>query len=333
MKKLIAVVLLLVAVSGYLFFFYQSDERIVKEYAKNEYGIDVEIKELKNTGFLSDDEYIVFPKNHEDLEFTIIVPFDDGIISDNYSRALAADQELHKLKKVMSEVRDLGFSGSNNGEIKVDFVKIGKDLSSNKYIVNLYSDSPIKIVSFEDKELDRYFKLLSLIQQSEAKIHRVFISDRREPVDSNTIVLNMDNLNNVKTKEGLLLQIKRSNWKFASYYENKKWESKKAKVENERFTFGSKYDEYWFNCGEMNETGECTSIFVQIEFKENSLNQENVYLEEDLNSIFNLFKTIAPTANIEYSFIEEESDDSKRFMDHEIKKFGETSNFIEKHFN
>lgn len=51
-----------------------------------------------------------------------------------------------------------------------------------------------------------------------------------------------------------------------------------------------------------------------IYFKDHSLTQTNSHLEEDFNSIFTLFgKTIQPKASIEYSFIEESSDDSIRF--------------------
>jgi hypothetical protein len=332
MKKVIAAAFLLIAVGAcLLFYFFQSGEYKVKEYAKSEYGLDVEIIEKTNTGFPSDTEYLVFPKNHEDLEFTIIVPFSDGGITDNYSRALVADKELHRLKKVMSDVKDLGFSPSGNGELKVDFVKMGREPDANKYLVHLNSGSPIKIASFENEELDRYLKLTKLIKQSGASVHRVIISDGHGH-DSKSITLNMDELKNTNSKEDLLNHIIRSNWKFASYYENKKWESKKEKVENERFTFGSKYDEYWFNCREMNENGVCTNIFVQVEFKDNSLNKENPYLEEDINSIVQLFKEIAPKANIEYSFIEEGSDDSTRFTGYEMKKFDDTSSFIDKYF-
>ncbi|MFI8687534.1 hypothetical protein [Rossellomorea sp. NPDC077527] len=330
MKKLIAVIFLFASVGIYLFIYFPSDERKVKNYAKSEYGIDVEVKKVSNKGFGSDETYVVFPENHEDLEFAISFPNGAGEITDNYSRALAADEKLHQLKKVMPGIKGLGFEASDNGKLKVNFVKIGKDPSENKYLVNLSSPKPIEIAKFEEEDLDKYFKLLTLIQESRAEINRVYITDERSAVDSNTIEFNMDNLKNVKTKEDLLFHLKRFNWELASYYANKKWESEKEKIENGRFTFGSEYDDYWFNCGELNEQEECTSILALVKFKENSLNKQNVYLKEDLISILHFFDRIAPKANIEYRFIEKGSNESKRFTEYEIKKYHDISAFIDK---
>ncbi|WP_226675889.1 hypothetical protein [Rossellomorea aquimaris] len=330
MKKLIAVIFLFASVGVYLVINFPSDERKVKEYAENEYGIDVEVKKVSNEGFGSDDTYVVFPENHEDLEFAITFPNGDGVITDNYARALAADEKLHQLKKVMPGIKDLGFGASDNGKLKVSFVKIGKEPSENKYLVNLSSPKPIKIAKFEKEDLNRYFKLLILIQESRAEVNRVYITDKRGPVDRNTIALNMDKLKNVKTKEDLLFHLKRFNWEFASYYANKKWESEKEKIENGRFRFGSEYDDYWFRCGELNEQEECTSILALVKFKENSLNKQNVYLKEDLTSILHFFDRIAPMANIEYRFTEEGSNESKIFTEYEIKKYHDISAFIDK---
>lgn len=83
----------------------------------------------------------------------------------------------------------------------------------------------------------------------------------------------------------------------------------------------------------MNQKGECTNIFVQIYFKDHTLTQANRYLEEDFVSIFTLFeKTIQPKASIEYSFIEESSDDSLRFTDYEIAQYASTADFIKRNF-
>lgn len=294
---------------------------------KNEYGINVEIKQLIRYGIASNKEYIVSPKNNKDIEFSVIIdPSTERVITDNYSRALEVNIEQHKLEKVIPDIEKLGFIGSINDEIRVSFL-------GEQNIVFLNSTSPFEIATFEEKELDRFFDIQELIKGSGALIHRVNVSDMREPSESNYISLDMGMLKSVSTKEDLLLQIKKSNWEIASFYENKKWESEKANVENERFTFGSKYDDYWFNCRETNEKGECTNIFVSLNFKENSLTKANNNLEKDFNSIFTLFeKTITPKAMIEYSFIEVGSDDSVRFTDQEIAKFGTTSNFIDKNF-
>lgn len=100
-----------------------------------------------------------------------------------------------------------------------------------------------------------------------------------------------------------------------------------------RFTFDSEYSDYWFNCRETNEQGECTNIFVTIYFNENSLTKANVNLEMDLNSIFTLFEEkIKPKASVEYNFIEKGSGNSVRFLDKEIARYDNTSDFIKQNF-
>ena len=316
-------ILLIGAIS--LYFFSQTDDRRVTTYMKDKYGIDIMIKNKGFTsGFPSDQEFTVSPKDHKDFTFSVIID-SEANITDNYARMLEGDRELHKLQKVMPEIKKLGFVVSKED----DFLFV----SENSISVNLYSPTALEVAHFEDQDLDRFLALQKLIKQSGALVDLVDVTDMQEVSESTTIGFDMKHAESIHTKEQLLSSMKKSNMVIASYYENKKWESEKEKVENERFTFDSPHNDKWFNCRETNNKGECTNIFVQIYFKDHSLTKANSHLEEDFKSIFTLFeKTIQPKATIEYSFIEESSDDSIRFTEHEIAQYASTADFIQKNF-
>lgn len=318
-----------------------SNDQLIKDYVKDTHGIDIVIKNsYKNELELGEDSYIVAPVDHQEMDFLVVVESylaedepelnykGEHLIRDNYTTALAADTELHKLDSIISEINKLGFSESFDNENRVFFGEEGREIWGL-----LYSKLPMEIKSFEEKDLDRLFELYKLIKQSGALFDMIIISDMRANHERGSFVFDMKGLKNVNTKEAFLLEMKKTNANIASFYENKKWASEKDKIENDRFTFDSEYDDFWFNCREVNENGECTNIFVTVYFKENSLTKPNSNLEQDLNSIFNLFeKTITPKALIEYNFIEVSSDDGIRFQEHEIKKYSSTLDFINNNF-
>ncbi|TYR73426.1 hypothetical protein FZC79_18455 [Rossellomorea vietnamensis] len=331
MKKVILGFVMITAALVFLLnAFLTKEHREVKNYIEEKYRFSADIKKVESYGFPSDNEYIVSPSHNMDLEFTVIPDPREDAFTDDYPKAKEAYQESQKLKKSAPEIKKLGFHSLEHEELRLSF-----NQRNNYFTLILQTDSPIDIASFEEKELDRFFKLQELIKKSNAKVNHVTVYDNRDLVDRNSIILNMQHLREVKTKEELLLGIKKSDSGIASFYENEKWKAEKEKVENDRFTFGSEYSEswFWFSCSVTNEKGECSNIFVSVYFSENMLTKTNEYLEEDLNSIFTLFeKTIAPNAAIEYNFLEQGSHNSVRFTKNQIANYESTEKFINKNF-
>ncbi|MDN4492163.1 hypothetical protein [Ureibacillus aquaedulcis] len=333
MKKTLmfwSISLVLLVGTIFVYYLFNSEEAQVKKYVKEAYDLDVVIKTMSSSGIASDHVYTVYPTGHRHLEFEVSFDPSTSTMTDNYARAAEADEELHKLEKVIPAINELGFQGSewDDNEIRVAFLD-----SMKKNSIHLYTSTPIEYETFEEKELSRIFKLQELIKESGASLKYATVEDTREVPESNSIVIQMEDMAEVQTEDELLAQLKRSNWGLASFYENQKWAAEKEKVENERFTFGSQYDDYWFNCRKVNENGDCTNILVSIYFTENNLTQSNVYLEKDLNSIFSLFEdTISPNGSIEYAFNGEGSNNGLRLTKQEIKKFGSTSDFIHANF-
>lgn len=326
---LIGVPLLFIACIA-LYFTDFTEQLKVKKYVKEEYGYNVEIKHLYRSGIASDYNFVVFPKDHPHLEFNVILDYSyPDQITDNHARAIEADKALHKLEKVIPAIEELGFHGPSyqDNEIRVSYLD-----DMEKHSLYLYTPTPLEIATFEENELERFFELQKLIKQSGASITYVVVQDMQEPI-SNDIVFYMGDVQNITKKEDFLLELKKSTRELASYYENMKWEAERVKVENNRFTFQSEYDDYWFHCRETNEKGECNNILVTVYFNENSLTKSNINLEKDLDSIFNLFEdTIKPRAFIEYHFVENGSDDRIIFLDKEIATYENTLDFINKNF-
>lgn len=204
---ILGVFVLLIA-SIALYFSDYSEKRKIKKYAEDTYGYDVEIKQLYRTGIGSDYEYVVFPKNHQHLEFKITLdPYSDTI-TDNYASALEADKALHKLDKVIPAIEDLGFQGPDytNKEISIRFSD-----ETKKHALYLYTATPIEMATFEKNELDRFFELQNLIKQSGAPITYVVVEDMREPADSSSILFYMKDVQSTNTKDDFLLQLKKAN--------------------------------------------------------------------------------------------------------------------------
>lgn len=148
-SKFIVMLPIIFVVAIFLYFFTQNDDRRVTTYMKDKYDMDIVIKNKGLTnGFPSDQEYMVYPKDHEDLTLSVIIDH-EGSLTDNYARMLEADRELHQLKKVMPEIEKLGFVASKEDNLLF--------VSENSISANLYSPTALDIAHFEEADLDRFF--------------------------------------------------------------------------------------------------------------------------------------------------------------------------------
>ncbi|MED1863888.1 hypothetical protein P4V41_10545 [Fictibacillus nanhaiensis] len=335
MKKIIffvtcAVIIILML---YLNLKIESNDDVVKGYMKNKHGIDVKIVEKKEESPMVSSEivYIVSPVDQSEVLFTVTVnpDTDPAQIKDTYNQAVQTYKEYHKLETVVPEIKKLGFSG----EFKPHPLRYESKQVNGKwqnYIsLPLKMNSRLNISSFEEKELDRFIKLIKLIQNSGASIQQVTVEDSGDELESKKIIMKMDHLKDISSREAFLTQLKTMNWELASSYSNKKWEKEAQKIENERFSFGSEYDEHWFNCQTTNEKGECTSILVPVTYQKDGLNQRNPFLKEDLNTIFHFFDhTMKPKPNVEYILLEPDNPNTVRFTQADRNQYKSTEDLI-----
>ncbi|KMY50228.1 hypothetical protein [Peribacillus loiseleuriae] len=312
----------------------------VRNYVKDKYGIAVyiESKSGGNDISIGEAEYTVVQKNNKDVTFTVKVNYlgDKPEISDDYKFALEAHKEFKRLKPVIPDIHKLGFQGrySKNGEIYIDYTGNQRIGNEDKNIIglSLKTETNIEYKPFTDDEVDRYYQLAKLIQKSKADIDEIYITDMREPAYSNGV--SMGNLDAIKTKEDFIVHLKAQNSDIASYEVDKKWETEARKIENQRFVFGSEYEDFWLNCGEPSGKGDCGSYSVIVTYEENGLNQTNPHLKDDLNSVFLLLEqTIAPKIKVNYEFVEGgESDVAVRFTHQEHIKYKTTEELIKELF-
>ncbi|WP_137791009.1 hypothetical protein [Bacillus sp. E(2018)] len=311
----------------------QSNDDVVKDYMKNKHEIDVKIVEKQEESPMVSSEivYIVSPVDQSELLFTVTVNPDaePDRIKDTYNQAVQTYQEYHKLKTVVPEIKKLGFSG----EFKPHPLRYESKQVNGKwknYIsLPLNADFHFDVASFEEKELDRFLKLIKFIQKSGASIQQVTVEDSSDGLNTKTFILDLEKLSDTSSTEALLAQFKTMNWELASYHSNKKWEKEAQKIENERFSFGSKSDNYWFNCQTTDEKGDCTTILVTVSYQKDGLNQRNPHLKEDLNAIFYFFDhTMKPKPNVEYNLLETDNPNPIRFTQADRNKYKTTDALI-----
>lgn len=196
-----------------------SNDKLIKDYVKDTHGFDIVIKSSnKNSLELGRDSYVVSPVDHQELEFTVTVNSyssedesklnyrNKHLIKDNYSTALAADTELHKLDKVIPEIKKLGFKESFNNEPRVFFSEEKDDIWGF-----LYSTSHLDIKNFEEKDFDRLYEVQKLIKQSGASFDLIIVSDTRELNDRGSLALDIKKLKDVNTKEEFLMKMTKEN--------------------------------------------------------------------------------------------------------------------------
>lgn len=311
----------------------ESNDDVVKDYMKKKHGVTIQINEKieEHPMVSSEIVYTASPVDQSDLLFSVTVnpDSDPAEIKDTYNQAVQTYQEYQKLKTVIPDIKKLGF----DGDFKPDPLRFQSKQVNGKWqnyiTLPLQMDSRLDVASFEEKELDRFIKLIQLIQDSGASIQQVTVDDGGDKYESKRFLMKLEQLKGISSREAFLTQLKTMNWELASFYSNKRWEKEAKKIENERFSFGSKYDDYWYNCQTTNDKGECTSILVPITYQKDGLNQRNSYLKEDLDAIFFFFDHIMePKPNVEFILLEPDNPNTVRFTQADRYKYKSTDELI-----
>ncbi|TAA71718.1 hypothetical protein [Planococcus salinarum] len=279
-------------------------EQLAKDYAEEKYGFEVDVIEDDVAKIYSSADVIVSPKNDAGIRFGVMIdPYDHTIIKDDYQYALEADKELQKLKPYFPAIEDLGFTGSDNSGIRLNYIDESTFLS-------LRSDKEINYKTFIEKELDRYYELYRLIKKSQMNLTGMSVSGSDE---ENGFSLYLGPPEVVKTKEEFLIGLKTDHLELVNYKMESRLASEVETLNNDRFNFGNPYDatthdnpfDSWFYCTEVNESAECTSAGLAVTYQADKLNSSNPHLNEDLTSIFNFIEThLEPEIKIEFVTID-----------------------------
>ena len=278
-------------------------EQLAKDYAEEKYGFEVDVVEDEIAMIYSSADVILSPKNDEDIRFGVRIDlYDHTVIEDDYQFALEADKELQKLKSVAPAIEKLGFTGTGNTNIRLNYIEESTFLS-------LRSDKEVNFKIFIEEELDRYYELYQLIKESQANLTSFSVSGSDE---ENGISLYLEPPSMVKTKEEFLLYLKINHMELVNHEIESQYATEVKNLNNDRFNFGNPYDathdnpfDSWFYCNVVNENGDCTDAVISVAYQENKLNTSNPHLNEDLTSIFKFIEThLEPEIKVETVIID-----------------------------
>lgn len=289
---------------GYLYFAFTPflgkapPDHVVKNYIEEKYDFEIDIIESNALGMSGSSEFTVSPENNKEIKFKVNVDsFDHTVIEDDYPYALEADKEFQKLKPVIPAIEEMGFTADSNPEIRLNHY-------GDSIHLYLKDAENLNFKTFAADELDRYYELYELIQESQAEIDEITIS---EDLNAFSITLSMESLSTVTNKEEFLKEIKIYQPLIVSHELVRQFSGEANKTENERFYFGNQFaekhgddDEPWLYCIEVNENAKCTSAYVTITYQVEGFTSSNPYLAEDLATIFDFITThVEPEIRVE----------------------------------
>ncbi|AIY05699.1 hypothetical protein Plano_1734 [Planococcus sp. PAMC 21323] len=281
-------------------------DHIVEDYVEEKYGFKVDIVEKNTYGIGSATEFTVSPEKEEHIRFTVSVDSDDyTVIEDDYALALNIDKEYEKLKIVIPEIEKLGISGTEGDPIRLDYIE------DSAYLY-MESDKPVRFDTFVKEDLDTYYELYKLINKSQAEIVAVSVAGAyKENETQNGISFYLDASGKERTKEQFLVDLKKTHPEIGEYEVESRLVKEVDQLNNERFHFGSKYDDThddpfdnWLSCQGINEQGECTSAVLSVTYQKGGLDSNNPYLSEDLTAIFDFVEThLEPEIKINHIYL------------------------------
>ena len=137
--------------------FTTAPNHIVEDYVEEKYGFEVDIIEKNTYGLFSPTEFTVSPEKEKHIQFTVSVDSDDyGLIEDDYDLALNTDKEYEKLKTVLPEIEEPGFSGTEEEPIRLDYFE-------DSAFLQLESDKPVDYETFVAEDFNTYYELYKLV--------------------------------------------------------------------------------------------------------------------------------------------------------------------------
>ncbi|QKS72590.1 hypothetical protein FLK61_38905 [Paenalkalicoccus suaedae] len=254
---------------------------------------------------------------------------------DTYEDGKAAYEKLQKLALVTEDIKELGFSGRNNQEIKVDFIPTHRDENGvSLKTLHLMSNQSMPLGNLQESEITRLQQLIMLIQSSGADISRVYVEDFRTDT---TITFDGYASTTALTEDELYTYLRKTNRSIGTFESIKKYEEDFNQTTNERFRFGFDELDHLYTCSEYTEAGTCTGIRLTVRYQYPGLSEDNEHLLADVTAILNLLDNTMQDINSYELFIAEENDEGEWFKEvhftkQERDQFESVENFIEVKF-
>lgn len=291
-------------------------DQYVKEYVEENYGIEVDVidESMGEDGYR---EFTVSPIKNKDMKFGVysMAKF-YPTFGDDYEFSLYKYEENPKLNSIVSDIEKLGFKGYEGQNIELSFTPGYSNLT-------LEAGTLINYKTFIKNEFDTYYALYELVHKSNLDIVYVEVENPHADEDNwNSIMFEVGDPNVLKSKKEFLLELEKENWKLVEDREESRFEKEVEAISNERFKFGSRYEQEkdnpyaaWLNCTEVNEESKCTTVNLTVTYTKNSFTASKLQLKEDITAIFNFIDThLKPEFQMDMVYFEESELEEEDFI-------------------
>ncbi|MEI4801716.1 hypothetical protein ACIGHG_03305 [Bacillus sp. NPDC077411] len=255
------------------------NEKEVKTYFKEKYGIDVIVTDWEeiHSGNMGHVYHTVQVKDNKNIQFRVEVDgvFYSTIIGDEYKDGKNAYEAYKKFKPTLKEIEKLGFSKFEEENTIQYITEHIEEYLNNNLLLTLKMNNKIDYSQFESTELDRFFALLQLIQRNNKKITELNLKDN---TGEHTIFY-YKKIQKNPTKEDLLLAMKNASRDYWTYLIQTQVHDKIKEIQNERFIFKEITCSYTKN-------GDCPEYNVTLDFNDGMLQyKNNPNLIQDLTKV------------------------------------------------
>lgn len=301
------------AIVSFLYFSSASKgDKVIQEYIKDKYGIDVIVTKQGdiNEANLGHTWHTVQVKDNKNIQFRVEVTgfFFSTIIGDEYEYGRKTYEAYKEFKPLLKEIETLGYtpvsdenvvqyiiddSEIENKEINFEDRKIDEERPTNELLLTLKAIPKIDYSQFETKELERLFALLQLVQGNNKQITKIEILDSKDKSHG----LHLENIQQITSKDQLLSVMKNVSEEYWTYLIRTQIHDKIKEVENGHVAFKK------ISCTHI-ENGECKVYEATLEFKNNSLQyKKNPQLIDDIYKVVSLLQAEKPNKTISMELI------------------------------
>ena len=299
---------------GFSILLKETGEDPMEKYMKDKYQVEIEIleKEAINSLNMGDVWNSVALKENANVKFDIHVTglLFPKVLEDEYHLGLETYEVFKKIEGSLGKIQQLGFTkmeGYNLVEYETYFdIREDKSVKAHQFNVYVSSEKPFTYNEIDKLELDRIYAMITEIKATNDAVSDVYIfyGDKHEV---NELVVK--DIRRIKSKEELLLNLKRSNNALATYIAYSTLNDRAMELENGRFVFKDfSGGEFWLRCNETDDEGECVEYYISILYEKDGLGKENPYLFEDIRKIGDHFKQELGSSEFTINFQEDRKD-------------------------
>ncbi|QKS72586.1 hypothetical protein FLK61_38885 [Paenalkalicoccus suaedae] len=335
------IITLALLIGGFYLFINYTSIGVVNAHTLSNYGDLVTIEHKWTADVGSPADYDVQSLYNPKLRYRITVERSlylgllQDVSKDTYTQAQGAQQELQKLDPILDDIKKLGFRGTDYHGIILDYRPDHPDGTNGSLkTLTLYNNRTISFGTIQEEMITRLHQLITLIQSTDADIHRVYVED---PWTDFAIAFDRYASTTPLTEDELYAYLRKTNPAIGNFESLEKYGEELTQLQNNRFQFGFEHEDFLYKCRDFDETGTCTSIELNVRYEHLGLTPDNENLLADVTAILNLLDNTMQEITAYEIFFVEQNDEGEwfkqvRFTKQERDQFETVEGLIEELF-